>query len=204
MRVEWLGSLERMVLRGGTRCIRQEARRLLGGQRMIPNLQWQTLEISRGFTAPRDGGAAMSFLWFHFPPELRGRNFNSVRLRLHRDSALSTMMEALSGEGKESEEKWGVIKRLEGPPWPDWNKVTYENLPKAQGGAEALKPSEGGSRWVDAGIPGEVTPTQESPNLYLALEPTSMAGSAYWSERSPDPERAPVLVVDFEPPPGEP
>ena len=204
MRVEWLGSLERMVLRGGTRCIRQEARRLLGGQRMIPNLQWQTLEMSRGFTAPGDGGAAMSFLWFHFPPELRGRNIKGVRLRLHRDSALSTMMEALSEEGKESEEKWGVIKRLQGPPWPDWNKVTYENLPQAQGGAVSLKPSAGGSRWVEAGIPGEVTPTQESPDLYLMLSPTTMAGSAYWSERSPDPERAPVLVVDFEPPPGEP
>jgi outer membrane protein assembly factor BamB len=198
--IEWLGKLERRILRGGSKCIRQEPLQQSWGQRMSPNLHWESLDITRGFQAPDDGGAASNYLWFHVPKEMRGQEFERVRLRLHRTTA-AELLEAMGESPKANEQPWGRVRRLSGPPWPDWNKVGYENLPPAVGEAVALVPSGPSLLELEAAIPGKLTFTDQAPDLYLALESTALRGTAYWNERSSDPERAPQLVIDYLPAP---
>ncbi len=197
--VEWLGKLERQVLRGGTRCVRQEPRQELWNRRMQPNLHWESLDVSRGFRSENDGGAATSYVWFHFPQELRNRDLKNVRLHLHRLPTAARLLSTVSSDVTAGPQPWGAISRLSGPPWPDWNKVNYGNLPRSSGEAVPLAPSGPDPQEVSAAIPGKLAPTDEAPDLYLAIEPSGIPGTTYWTERSPDPRRAPGLVIDYLP-----
>lgn len=198
--VEWLAKLERKTLRGGSRCVRQEPLQQLWNQRMRPNTHWESLDLTNGFLTPHDGGAAANYLWFHIPQELRNVTFQKISLRLHRHPAAERLLEALSVPQRSPESHpSGIIKRLPGPPWPDWNKVTFENRPQPSGTAQALSPTTRSPDEFEAIIPGEHLFTNESPDLYLSLDSSALRASAYWTERSPDPNRAPQLVIDYLP-----
>lgn len=195
--VEWLGKLERFVLRGGSRCVRQESLHQVWGQRTVPNRNWEALDMTTGFQRAGDGGAAMNYVWFHFPKELRGRKFERVRLSLHRCQPAAKLLAAM-GEGDGSGDPWGSVRRL-APPWPDWGKVTYKSLPSLTESEIKLRPNGRTGGEVSATIPWKIEPTDAAADLYLALKPSALRGTAYWTERCKDPEKVPQLVVDVLP-----
>ena len=200
MAVEWLGPLERTVLRGGSKCIRQEQLREFW-RRTTPNLEWESLEAVSGDQSANDGGRAASYLWFHIPKELRNVKITNAQLRLHRNPGSELLLRCVRERSPAPDGPWGSLQRLAGPPWPDWNKVTIETLPDTQGATEEIRRDPSGLTTGAATIPGALTFTDAAPDLYLALAAPQAGSVAWWSERSPAPEKAPQLVIDYLPAP---
>ena len=44
----------------------------------------------------------------------------------------------------------------------------------------------------------------KSHQIYLAIEPTELNGPVYWNDRAGDREKAPALIVDYDPRPARP
>ncbi|MCH8047678.1 MAG: hypothetical protein IID44_28625, partial [Planctomycetes bacterium] len=199
--VEWLGPLERRVLRGGSAPIRQEPLHQLWSRRVRPNRHWEILQVSQGYQKPQDGGAATAYLWFHIPKELRDVKIHQARIRLHTHASASRLYEAAQGSPSASPKPSGpqaTLRRLAGPPWPKFNEVKYPNLPKTIGESTTLTPVAGHAEKVEAKLPGPIKATDEQPNIYLAVEPTQPGGAVFWSHAAPDSSRAPVLIIDYQ------
>jgi outer membrane protein assembly factor BamB len=200
--VEWLGPLERRVLRGGSAPVRQERLNQLWSRTVRPNRHWEILQVSQGYQKPLDGGAATAYIWFHVPKELRDKKIQQARIRLHTHASASQLLNAAGPLPSASPKPGGpkaTLRRLVGPPWPKFNEVKYPNLPKPIGESIALTPVAGQAGQFESKLPGAIEASDEKPDVYLAIEPTQPRGAVFWSHAAPDSSQAPVLIIDFLP-----
>ena len=91
-----------------------------------------------------------------------------------------------------------MVRRLEGPPWPDLNKVKYPELPKPQDGSLRLKRSSSKPAALELELPPQWRGGGKDGNIYFVIEPGTAQGTAYWSNSASKRELAPVLVIDYE------
>ena len=200
--VEWLGPLERQVLRGGSAPVRQQPLLQLWSRRVRPNRHWEILQVSQGYQKPQDGGAATAYLWFHVPKELRDKKIQQARIRLHTHATASRLFEVVQRSPTASPKRSGtkaILWRLPGPPWPKFNEVKYPVLPKTVGKSTSLASVAARFGQVAAKLPGVIEATDKQPNIYLVVEPTQPGGTVFWSPRAPDRSQSPSLIIDYLP-----
>ncbi|MFP6738046.1 MAG: malectin domain-containing carbohydrate-binding protein, partial [Planctomycetota bacterium] len=195
--VEWIGKLSREVVRGGTRTILSEALQKNWGNLLRPNnLRNEFLYVSEG-GAGKSGGAA-TYLWFNLPGHLRSNaSIHSARLRLQEAKEFSLLQPPPRG-AKPRGGVEDVVRRLEGPPWPDFNKVKYPDLPKPQAESLRLKRDPAKPSALEVELPPQWRGGGKDGNIYFVLEPGTAQGTAYWSNSASKRDRAPSLVIDYE------
>lgn len=199
--VEWLGDLQRRVLTGGVRCIRQEPLRQMWAVRtkLYRRLD-ELLEIATGFHAEQDGGAATSYLWFHVPAELRGKPIQRARVRVAINEPSNLVAAALRESPPRdvaTAESRGRVQRLQGPPWPDFNKVAYPDLPPTAEASSPLIPVSANSTWVEADVPGGVEASDERPDVYVAVEATGPGSVVFGGAPSGATQAPAMLLLDY-------
>ena len=200
--VEWLGEAERRVLTGGSACLTQDVLKESWPKLVKPNHAWERLFVSGGFAKQGDGGAAASYLWFHIPAEIRGKTIRSARVQLHAATGTSRLFETMrtASSGGAEARHWGRLRRLEGPPWPDFNKLDFANHPQPTGEAVALSADPRGGGIVAATLPGTIEASNEKPDIYLAIESDAPCSAVYSGHGAPAGElRRPSLILDFLP-----
>ncbi|MEE3230184.1 MAG: hypothetical protein VX272_04025, partial [Planctomycetota bacterium] len=143
-----------------------------------------------------DGAA--SYVWFQVPGHLRANTvIRSARIQL-REAREFSLLNASRGAGDAGGKVTGTVRRIEGPPWPDFNKVKYPDLPKAVAGATRFVRSGLNPAAVQAELPGGWKVDPNDGNMYFVLDAGRPQGAAYWSSSVSRRELAPVLVIDYE------
>ena len=200
--VEWLGDLEQRVLRGGVRQFRS------------PGPHWGLVLSGRTFFAVSEGAgktgdAGLPYAGFPvgIPKELYGK-IKSVRVRLHASPSQRRVLASLFSSPRDSgplkRGDWGIVRQLKGPPWPDLNKVVFPARPETLPEKVKLRPTKWDPNVVEAPVPGSIDHVTKSHQIYLAIEPTELNGPVYWNDRAGDREKAPALIVDYDPRPARP
>ena len=196
--VEWLGSLERKVLRGGSRSIMPKSDRW---RWLAQNTQHLWIKASKGGRKAGDGGSAYSLVWFGIPNEVG--TIRRARLRLHtaQDAHLTheVLFDAKSKPGWFSSSPWGSVKQVLGPPWPNLNALQYPARPKTLPKTSALRPTKWAPNIVEADVPGDLDQINKSRQVKLSIEPTALNGAIYWSTHQQVGSGAAVLLIDYEP-----
>ena len=196
--VEWLGKFSREIVRGNTRTILGESLQRSWGSRLRPhNLRNEFMYVcAPRKNKPADGAA--SYVWFHVPGHLRANTaIRSARIQL-REAREFSLLNASHGAGDAGGKVTGSVRRIEGPPWPDFNKVKYPDLPKAVAGATRFVRSGLNPAAVQAELPGGWKVDPNDGNMYFVLDAGRPQGAAYWSSSVSRRELAPVLVIDYE------
>ncbi len=197
--VEWLGDLERRVLRGGVRWFRSAGR----------HWEWTTYSnshfgVSEGAGKKGDAGLSYAALPVGIPKELHGK-IKRARVRFHASPSQRRVLASLFSSSRDSvplkTNDWGTVRQVKGPPWPDFNKVVYPARPETLPEKATLRPTKWDPNVVEAPVPGSIDHVATSRHIYFAIEPTALNGPVYWSDRAAEREKAPVLIIDYEPTP---
>jgi len=201
--VEWLGKLERAALTGGDHPLAGQDLWNNLGRLVKPAMHWQRLHVTHGSEGPRGPDGAACTLQIHVPEKYRGR-IRAARLRLCAAPVLWQAQQALAAGAPASElprkgRVWGRLKQLQGPPWPDFNKIKFPDLPAALGQGSPLLPPGPDPTVVEGQIPGDLGHVTTTHHFRLLIEPTAPGGPVYWSHRAPDPAKRPVVLIDYEP-----
>jgi outer membrane protein assembly factor BamB len=196
--VEWLGKLERAALTGSDHpLVRGDLWNDLN--RLVkPAMHSQRLCVTYGSTGPRSPDGAACTLQIHVPEKYRGR-IRAARLRLCAAPVLRQAQQALSTGAASKLPRWGRLKQLKGPPWPDVNKIKFPDLPAAVAQSSPLSPAGHNSTVVEGKIPGDLGHVTTTHHFRLLIEPTAPGGMVYWSHRASDPAKRPVVLIDYEP-----
>lgn len=199
--VDWIGALERRVLRGQTACLAAEPLDRFWSKQIRPGRAAERLAVSQGARQANDGFSAASYVWFNVPDDIRDK-VRHAHLRLHAAPVFHQFQTVAAPGFPEGAlgrpASWGELKRVQGPPWPDFNKIKFPDLPTTLPQASRLEPSAYHPTLVEAVVPGSFDDLVKTQQVWLALEPASLNGAAYWSQHAQG-QKVPVLVVDYEP-----
>ena len=205
MPIEFLGPLERHIVSGDTREILLDDYRMFLYQHALPIYQRKWMPISTGGNQPGDQAASRGYLMYGVPQELAPQ-VRRLRVRLHVSPACTALQQASSREARRTgiaADDYGTVQRLAGPPYPEMNQLRYDEPPPTAGESVALAPVAWNENIVEASPPFTPEDLQENTQVILALEPTSLAGIAYWACEPPEQHTRVKLLVDYEPLPPE-
>jgi hypothetical protein len=205
MTVDWLGPLERKVLRASTIYRAHPEGHKAWIERVRPPHYAGELPISTGWKSPGDRGTVHAYLSFSVPAEIG--KIHKARVQLHVAPELWAIRQALfrrPGDVREPRSKsyWGGLKRIEGPPSPSVNELKYPERPKMRPETFTLAPNAMAPNIVEAPVPTNITRDKNgNGSVQFAIEPTALNGPVYWSSHGTNlvTENMPALVIDYEP-----
>jgi hypothetical protein len=198
--IDYLDQLERRVLTGGSACLLPEEFAARLHKCVQPNMANQRLHVAAGANVPGDTGAAASYVWFSVPDDVRER-VRAARVRLHLSDR--QMHVAQLSPSKQTEDgatpplDLGIVQQLEGPNWPNFGALKYADRPKPRDANVRLAYLPGSSRVVEATVPGSLDHVKATPQVYLAISPSSPTagqGVIYVGHQA-------TMIIDYEPPP---
>ena len=215
MIVDWLGTLERRILglQGVQKSDPKGNRDLVKQTR--PTAYAPLITASKGASQAGDKGTSWAYLTFHAPRE--AGKIHRARVRLYVSTGLWQVRRVAfmpaSKIGRPPKDYWGLLRRLEGPPWQEdlwekqhqrvnFDKLKYPNRPKLRAESFKLVPVAHNPDMVETEVPAEIpADTKGQRRVYYAIEPTALNGPVYCGHQgwNVDRVRAPSMVVDYEP-----
>jgi outer membrane protein assembly factor BamB len=205
MTVDWLGPLEREVLRAATIYRDHPTGRKAWMRRVRPPHYAGELPVSSGFKLRGDRGTSHAYLSFSVPAEIG--KIHKARVQLRVAPELWAIRQAMFGRagdvgGPRSKSYWGGLKQIQGSPSPSVNELKYPDRPTMLPEIFALAPKTLSPNIVEAPVPSDV-PRDKNGNgsIQFAIEPTALNGPVYWSSHGSNllTENMPALVIDYEP-----